>query len=141
MAGIRHYLSINAPAAKVYRAITEQDGLASWWTEDCVVRPEEGSISEFNFGDRYHNKMKVTRLVANQRVQWECLEGDAEWVGTRFVFELEEEDGKTVVRFGHTHWREATDFMASCNYHWGCYMTSLKSYCETGRGSPFPKSG
>jgi len=56
MAEIRHLVEIKAPAHKVYRAITEEDGLKSWWTPETVAVPEMGSISEFKFGDRYHNK-------------------------------------------------------------------------------------
>ena len=32
------------------------------------------------------------------------------------------------------------DGLATCNYHWGFYMRSLKSYCETGKGQPFSQS-
>ncbi len=137
MPDIKHYLVIDAPAETVYKAVTNQAGLAGWWTEETIAEPTVGSIAEFKFGDRYHNKMNVTTLVPNERVEWECLQGDKEWVGTTFVFELSEADGKTILKFSQNGWREATDFYAGCNYNWGCYMTSLKKYCETGFGEPF----
>jgi len=84
--------------------------------------------------------MKITNLEDKQKVEWECLQGDKEWMGTNFVFELEEKNNKTTLRFTHSNWKEVTDFYASCNYHWGWYMTSLKNYCETGKGQPFKKS-
>jgi hypothetical protein len=38
---------------------------------------------------------------------------------------------------GLKNWREPTDFFASCNYHWGYYLRSLKLLLETGEGTPF----
>jgi uncharacterized protein YndB with AHSA1/START domain len=137
MPDMRHLVTINAPAGVVYRAITEPKGLAAWWTQETVAQPKVGAILEFTFGDEYHDKMRVTDLAPNRRVEWECIEGHEEWVGTRFTFDLEEKDGATVVRFAHTDWAAATDFYALCNTTWGYYMLSLKTYCETGKGTPF----
>jgi uncharacterized protein YndB with AHSA1/START domain len=137
MADIRHLLTISASAASVYRAITEQEGLRAWWTTESFAKPEIGAVAEFRFGDRYRNKMRILRLDPVALVKWECLEGDQEWIGTRFIFDLTDNDHLTVLRFCHCDWREATDFYASCNYQWAYYMNSLKSYCETGRGMPY----
>jgi uncharacterized protein YndB with AHSA1/START domain len=140
MAEIRHLLHINAPSSKVYEAITEESGLRRWWTDDTTAIPKEGAIIEFNFGDRYHDEMKVVKLQPNQKVEWICLVGESEWIDTTFVFDLESVEGKTILRFAHGNWRESTDFFASCNYHWGYYLRSLKLFCETGKGTPFTES-
>jgi uncharacterized protein YndB with AHSA1/START domain len=137
MAEIRHMLLIDAPVDVVYRAITEQEGLSAWWTRQTAAEPVVGSIAEFKFGDRYHNKMRIVTLEPRRCVEWECLDGDPEWIGTRLVFDLEKHGDQTLLRFGHTQWREMTDFFASCNYNWGFYMRSLKLYCEQGEGEPF----
>lgn len=137
MPEIRHKLLIDAPAEKVYRALTEREGLAGWWTVQAAATPVAGSVADFKFGDRYHTAMRVAALKPPTRVEWECEKGDEEWVGTRVVFDLEPKVDQTLVRFVHEGWREATDYFASCNYNWGYYLTSLKSYCETGRGTPF----
>jgi len=140
MPEIRHYLTIQAPVDKVFRAISTQDGLRGWWTDGATAEPKEGTHAEFRFGDRYHNKMLVRRLDSPKRVEWECLMGDEEWMGTTFVFELEPHAEGTAVRFEHGKWRKMTDFFASCNYNWGYYMRSLKLFCETGQGTPFDSS-
>jgi len=137
MAEIKHLIVINAPAAVVYRALTEQRGLAGWWTVQTVATPVVGSIAQFRFGDRYHDEMRIVRLDEAKRVEWVCVADDKEWVDTTFVFDLDEAEGVTTVRFCHGNWRTATDFFASCNTHWGHYMMSLKNYCETGVGEPF----
>jgi hypothetical protein len=64
-------------------------------------------------------------------------EAHPEWVGTRVTFDLEPAGGRTMLRFGHRGWREATDFLGSCNYQWAHYLRSLKRYCETGAGEPW----
>ena len=140
MFDIRHLVTIDAPIPVVYMALTEQEGLAGWWTADTVANPSVGSIAAFQFGDRYHNTMRIEVLDPEKRVEWTCLDGDSEWVDTTFVFDLEGREGSTVLRFTHGGWREMTDFYATCNYHWGFYMRSLKAYCETGKGQPFSRS-
>jgi hypothetical protein len=85
----------------------------------------------------YYNKMKITNLLNNKKVEWDCLEGDKEWIGTTFLFDLEEKDGSTILRFSHNNWKEETDFFASCNFNWGYYLNSLKQFCESGEGTPF----
>jgi uncharacterized protein YndB with AHSA1/START domain len=137
MFDIKHLVTIDTPLPVVYMALTEQEGLSGWWTTDTVASPAVGSIAGFRFGDRYHNTMRVEKLEHDTRVEWICLDGDPEWVGTTFIFDLEERDGSTVLRFTHGGWREMTDFFAACNYNWGFYMRSLKAYCETGKGQPF----
>jgi uncharacterized protein YndB with AHSA1/START domain len=137
MAEIQHLLYINALPSKVYEAITEESGLKMWWTYDTRAISEEGAILEFNFGDRYHNEMKVVKLRPNQKVEWICLDGDSEWIDTTFAFNLNPDQNNTILRFTHGNWRNSTDFFASCNYQWGYYLRSLKLYCETGKGTPF----
>jgi uncharacterized protein YndB with AHSA1/START domain len=78
MADIKHFMTIFAPAATVYKAITGQNGLALWWAKDTIARPETGFVNEFRFDTGYHNKMKIIRLEENALVQWECIGGGKE---------------------------------------------------------------
>lgn len=139
MYDIKHLVTIDAPISVVYMALTEQEGLAGWWTTDTVANPRVGSIAGFRFGDQYHNTMRIEVLEPDSRVEWVCLDGNPEWVDTTIVFALEAQDGSTVLRFTHGAWREMTDFFGACNYNWGFYMRSLKAYCETGKGTPFTR--
>ena len=137
MPSIIHYLLIKAQPEKVYTGISKTEGLCGWWTVEAKADEKVGGTAEFIFGERYYNKMKITNLLHNKKVEWKCLEGDKEWIGTTFLFDLEEKDGSTILRFSHNNWKEETDFFASCNYNWGYYLNSLKQYCETGKGTPF----
>ena len=73
---IRHLVTIDAPADVVYRAVIQQEGLSGWWTEEALAEAKVGGVLEFKFGDEYHNKMRITQLVPDKRVEWECCEGD-----------------------------------------------------------------
>jgi uncharacterized protein YndB with AHSA1/START domain len=134
---ILHILTIRAEPSTVYSAITEENGIALWWTDQVKARPEENTIAEFSFGEKYHNKMRVSKLEKNRVVEWLVLEGHEEWLETKISFNLEMSGDNTIVRFNHCNWRRKTDFFAHCNYNWAWYLNSLRLYCETGEGLPY----
>ena len=138
MPDIRHQFIIKAPVAKVYEAISTIQGLKSWWTSDVSGEDKQGGVLRFGFGTEFQNKMKIISQKKNLRLAWQCTDGPPDWIGTRLSFDLvEDKDKNTVVKFAHDGWKEASEFYANCNYHWGLYMRSLKALCETGTGSPF----
>lgn len=137
MAEIKHLLHIKADARKIYQALVDENGLKGWWTDQTVGGSGVGAIIEFKFGEQYHNKMKIIHLEPDKTVEWICLDGDPQWIDTKFIFKLESTKDDTVLSFTHANWLEMTDFFASCNYHWGYYLRSLKLLCETGKGTPF----
>jgi uncharacterized protein YndB with AHSA1/START domain len=135
MADIRHQLNIKAGPEKVYEAITTREGLSGWWAKQTTAQPEPGYINSFTFGT-HRVEMKITQLDTNKRVEWKCIKAIDEWIDTNVSFDLAEKDGRTVLRFTHSDWRKVTDTFAICTYDWGRFLASLKSYCETGAGSP-----
>jgi uncharacterized protein YndB with AHSA1/START domain len=139
MAEILHRVGIRAPARKVYAALSEEKGLGGWWTKNVKASPEVGTIAQFRFNDRGFNDMKVLELSPGKRVRWQCVDGAPEWIGTELTFDLREENGVTVVLFAQRGWREQVEFMHYCSTKWGTYFLSLKSLCETGKGTPYPE--
>jgi len=137
MADIKHLLHISTPRQKVYEAISTIDGLKNWWTLQTTGESKPGGDIDFRFGNYGGPTMKVTALKPGESVQWECTKGFDDWVGTNLSFTLDENEGKTRVRFNHNGWREANDFFAGCSFSWGRYMESLRQLCETGKGAPF----
>jgi uncharacterized protein YndB with AHSA1/START domain len=135
MADIRINVVIKATPQIVYNALSTQDGLAGWWAKQTTAKPEVGFVNVFTFG-KFRNEMKVTKLVPDKRVEWECINSIEEWIGTSISFDLEEKDGKTILRFTHGGWKAVTDTFAGCTYDWARFMTSLRSLCETGTGTP-----
>jgi len=137
MKNIRHHYTIEGSADRIYKAITEEEGLQNWWTAGTTAKPEVGFVNTFRFGEEFFNKMKVTNLEENKRVEWECVDGPEDWIGTNVWFDLEQRPDDVIVRFGHDNWKNDDDFFAMCNFHWARYMNSIKSYCESGTGNPF----
>jgi len=135
MNAIYHCFWVDANPEKVRSALTTAAGLAGWWTIDVEGSGTQGSVWSFRFASGAFNRMKIVQLEPN-RVEWECVDGHAEWVGTRVVFALRPEDGKTKVCFTHSGWRAITEYVGECSFHWAYYMASLQKYCESGRGMP-----
>jgi uncharacterized protein YndB with AHSA1/START domain len=135
MTEIRHNVVIKASPEKIYEALTTQNGLSKWWTTQTTAEPSLGFINTFTFGN-FVNKMEVATLDPNVRVEWNCVDSIEEWIGTKIHFDLQKQVDKTLLRFGHTGWKEVTDMYANCNYDWAQFLKSLKLLCETGKGTP-----
>jgi uncharacterized protein YndB with AHSA1/START domain len=135
MSAIKHNLVIKATPEKVFEAVTTQEGIENWWCKNTIAKPELGFVNIFIFG-KFRNEMKVSELIANSKVQWNCIDSIEEWRGTHVSFDMEEKNGNTLLRFTHGGWKTITDTFAYCSYDWALFMKSLKSFCETGTGSP-----
>jgi uncharacterized protein YndB with AHSA1/START domain len=160
MPTISHELIIAASPEKVYKAITEQQGLSAWWSPDAKAEAKLNSIASFPFGPEYHKEMKITALNPFSEVRWTCIKGAEEWTATHISFELKSGNKDTLLEsrpeltdqvrqqqnlttatvliFHHSDWRDHTPMFAECNYTWALFLRSLKLFCETGVGSPWP---
>jgi uncharacterized protein YndB with AHSA1/START domain len=162
MKSIRQNVLIAAPADRVYKALTTQEGLAGWWTPAATVKGELNGIARFPFSFPdfdYVKEMKITALKPNAEVKWECIAGADEWIGTTISWRLEagdkatltaahpeligqlwqlKADSGTLVIFEHNDWREYTPGFSECSFTWGQFLRSLKRLCETGKGQPWP---
>jgi uncharacterized protein YndB with AHSA1/START domain len=135
---IKHLFHIDAPKQKVYEALTTIKGLSNWWTVQTSGDADKDGTIQFRFGD-VGPDMKVTEATSNESVSWECIASPHGWVGNTLNFSLDENEGKTRVRFSHNGWAEENDFYAICSFTWGRYMESLRQYCQAGKGDPFGK--
>ena len=138
---IKDLFHINASKEKVFEAISSIDGLSNWWTVKTTGSDIVGGIIQFRFGEMGGPDMKVTEIKPNERVSWECVASPHGWVGHTITFSLDENDGKTRVRFSHDGFTAQDDFYAICNFTWGRYMESLRQYCQTGNGEAFGAEG
>jgi uncharacterized protein YndB with AHSA1/START domain len=160
MPNIHQELLIVAPPEKVYNAITTAEGLSGWWTPGSIAIPEKGSIARFPFGPLYHKEMRILELKGPSHVKWRCIAGAEEWIDTTLSFKIHTTGNKTILNsypeimgqlqqekdfeegvlliFHHDDWKEYSPMFAECSYTWGQFLRSLKSYCETGKGRPWP---
>ncbi len=135
MADIKMKLTIKAAPGKVYDAISTQEGIANWWCKNTIAKPEIGFMNVFTFG-KIRNEFEVMDLKPGKRVEWKGINSIDEWIGTHVSFDLEEKEGNTILRFAHSDWKAMTETYAVCTYDWSRFITSLKSLCETGVGTP-----
>lgn len=134
---IKHLFHISASRAEVFNAIRSVNGLSQWWTSQTEGGENLGDTVQFDFGDMTGPTMKIVKLDTNQELTWECIESPHGWVGNKITFALDENDGKTRVRFSHEGFPEQDDFYAICSFSWGRYMESLRQLCQTGKGEGF----
>lgn len=137
MVEIYHQVVIRSESETVYNAVTTQQALSRWWIADCTVKPEVGFVNEFRMEGYRVNKLKVVDLQPGRRVEWECQNdgpGD-QWTGTHVSFEIRAKEDGCTLSFRHSNWRQATEFFATCSYHWARHLAILVELCATGRSA------
>ncbi|MEO8806974.1 MAG: SRPBCC domain-containing protein [Burkholderiaceae bacterium] len=139
---ILHRVGIKSPLDEVYKAVATREGLAGWWTNNTQGESKVGATLQFRFEaggvEIGGMDMKVLELQPAQQVQWQVLDGPAEWIGTRISWELKQDGDYCIVLFKHQGWKEPVEFMHHCSTKWAIFLMSLKSLVETGKGAPNP---
>src|SRR5262249_17499015 len=133
MPDILHRVGIQVPADKVFTAINSIDGLAHWWVIETKGDTQVGGVIDFGFC-----QMRVVQALPGQLVQWECIAGPEEWLGTKVSFALQFKEGETFVLFKHADWKEPVEFMHHCSTKWATFLLSLKYWLERSEGRPAP---
>ena len=138
MADILHKVVIENSPQDIYRALTEADEIKQWWTNRVRAEPKLDSIAEFGFyGGDVVFKFKIDELVPGKRVKWSVVGGGPpDWNGTFVTWDLDSVDNGTKVLLGHHNYQSTEGSFASVSYNWAWFLTSLKSYLETGTGTP-----
>ena len=138
MPDILHRVGMQAPASKVYQALSTLDGLSRWWIVGTTGDPKPGGIVHF-VPEGGGFDMLVLESKPEALVKWRCTGGPPEWIGTEVSFSLRaESDGSTFVLFKHAGWREPVEFMHHCSTKWAVFLLSLKGWTERAEGRPHP---
>jgi uncharacterized protein YndB with AHSA1/START domain len=151
MATIYHQVSINAPVAKVYEAISTADGIGTWWDKQTSIQTDRGLVLEHNPGPEHGAvKLRVVELIPNKRVEWECISTHPKsspasaWTGTHFIFEINDggdvvaasgskphPHAATILDFRQTGYDQRSEFFGSNNFAWGQVLQNLKQVVES----------
>ncbi len=142
MARIHHQLTINAPVATVYEAISSPERIGTWWDKQTVTRTDRGVVLEHNPGPEHGVvKLRVAQLIPNTRIQWECISRHpatspaSAWTGTHFIFDLAEMGpGQTKLDFQQAGYNERSEFFESNKSAWADVLNDLKQVLESPRG-------
>ncbi len=113
--------------------------IGHWWTNDLNARPEEGTIAEFRFGEwgDFVLRVEVAELEQDKKVRWlHRMSSVAQWAGTNITWQLTPVHDETMVLFTHDGLINVDMIYEQTRQNWAYYLESLKSYLETGKGTP-----
>ena len=137
MIPIKLLLHINSPKEEVFKALTLSDELSKWYTTIVKGVFVLNEIITFEFVNFAEFKFKVIGIRQNESVHLEIVESEFDNVGHIMKYDLDENDGKTRVRYSYEGFEEMDDSYANMNYSSAKYLESLRQYCQAGNGEAF----
>jgi uncharacterized protein YndB with AHSA1/START domain len=140
MIPIKLLLHINSPKEEVFKALTLSNELSKWYTTIVKGVFVLNEIITFEFVNFAKFKFKVIAITKNESVHLEIVESEFDNIGHIMKYDLDENDGKTRVRYTYEGFEEMDDSYANMNYSSAKYLESLRQYCQTGNGEAFGSS-
>ncbi|AWW31100.1 SRPBCC domain-containing protein [Echinicola strongylocentroti] len=126
----------------VFNAINDPRG---WWSLQIEGATDQlGGEFFYHYKDVHLSKMKVVEHVANKKIVWlvtensfNFVEDKTEWVGSKIIFEIEQKDRLTQLKFTHAGLVPAFECYKVCEEAWTNYIeNSLYKYITEGKGDP-----
>jgi activator of Hsp90 ATPase-like protein len=75
---VNHRVGIKASPIDIYKALTQTEKLAQWWTTDTKGSGAKiGDALEFWFGGDLCQKFNIIELEFGERVAWKSQKGQA----------------------------------------------------------------
>jgi uncharacterized protein YndB with AHSA1/START domain len=137
MAAIVKELTIEAAPQRVWGALTQPEEITHWWASEAQVKPEVGSLGEFRFRPPAGAlQFEVAELDQNEKVRWISRKGPPQWAGTSVTWQLEPVQSGTKLVFTHDGFAQVDEVYEQTRGNWRYFLDSLKSYLETGKGTP-----
>lgn len=137
MPAIVKELTIATPPKRVFAALTQQGEIVKWWAEEAQMKPEVGSLAEFRFkppAGVLH--FEIAELDEESKVRWISRKGLPQWTGTSVIWQLTPIENGTKLVFTHDGFAQVDGVYEQSRTNWEYFLTSLKSYLETGKGTP-----
>lgn len=138
---------VEQSAETAFKAIKK---FGAWWSEEI-----EGNTDKLNETFLYHykdvhlSKIKLIEIAPNKKLVYQVLDNEfnfvkdkSEWIATKLIFEISDENGKTKVQFTHEGLVPDYECYYVCQDAWTGYIQgSLQSLITTGKGKPNAKEG
>ncbi|WP_255460447.1 SRPBCC family protein [Lacibacter sediminis] len=127
---------------QVFNAVNHVRG---WWSEEIEGNTDKlNAVFDYHYEDVHRCKMEIIEFIPNRKVVWLVHENyfrftndKTEWTGTKIVFDIDEKEGKTQLRFTHLGLVPEYECFQVCRDAWTTYVTkSLHSLITTGKGQP-----
>lgn len=120
-------ITIEAPAFRVFAALTDADELASWWGEDVVVEADEGGRYETTIDDgRIEGTITAIDGPQTLTYTWPIPVGDNDVV-TSVHYDLSPRGPQTAVHIAH---RAPLEVPGNWSALWQRILEDLKAYVE-----------
>jgi len=137
MTPIKHLLHIKSKKEEVFSALSKPDKISKWYTTIVKGEFKLDQIVIFEFVNFASFKFKITEYVQDELITMECVESDMPVVGHVMKYEIDENDGKSRVRYSYNGFLEMDDSYANMNFSSAKYLESLRQFCQTGIGEAF----
>jgi hypothetical protein len=135
-------ISVDQTQKEAFNAINNVRG---WWSEEI-----EGSTNKLNdefkyhFQDLHRTELKIVELTPEKKIVWfvkdnyfKSMKDKSEWIGTKIIFEISQNDNKTQIQFTHLGLVPEYECYNVCREGWTHYINnSLRSLITTGIGLP-----
>ncbi len=138
MAQVKHQVGINGAIDKIFSAITTNEGFSGWWASSAKINAEITGKIDLTFDGLTVLKFTYQDIKENKKVALQCIEGPGAWQNSALIFELEQADNQVFVTLTHQNDNASDDDFLYFSTKWTCYLLSLKSLVETGKGRPYP---
>ncbi|WP_343306381.1 SRPBCC domain-containing protein [Chitinophaga niabensis] len=119
-----------------------------WWSEEIEGPTDKlNEVFVYHYKDVHICKMKLIEYIPDKKLVYQVLDNQfsfindkSEWIGTKLVFDISNDGGKTKVKFTHVGLVPEYECYKVCFDAWGNYINnSLHSLIATGEGKPNPK--
>ena len=137
MPAIVKELIIAASPQSLFAALTKPNEIVRWWSDEAQVEPEVGSLGEFRFRPPAGVlRFEVAELITDEKVYWISKQGPPQWAGTNVTWRLTPVQNGTKLVFTHDGFVQIDEAYEQTRKNWEYFLNSLKSYIETGKGTP-----
>jgi len=133
---------VDRSPSTVFHAISQVN---EWWSTDFKGSADSiGDEFEVRFKDMHYSKHKVIESLPFKKIVWlvtdshlSFIKDTKEWTGTKTVFEVTTQEGKSRVTFTHIGVTPELECFADCSKGWKYYLEqSLVPLILTGTGKP-----
>src|ERR1035438_6774783 len=133
-----------------HEAFTAFNNVRGWWSEGVEGGTDRlGDEFTYRYEDVHCCRIRLIEVVPDKKVVWLVLDNyfnftkdEAEWTGTKIIFEASKKGDGTQVRFTHEGLVPAYECFDVSSKAGGSYVNgSLRSLITSGKGRPNQKSG
>ncbi len=139
MADIGQEMTIRATPEAVFRAIALPEGITRWWANRVTGALAVGAVTDIRFDNGEVMQMEITDFAVGKKVHWRVRHAPHDWAGSTITWDLTPVSAGTKLRLGHH------DLVVGPSGYgidqtragWDYFLGSLKTYLETGDGTPY----